>query len=158
MDRCGECSCYRSEVEPDGSRNGMGFCSSLATKQVGGEFVSPVGMVSFIAPACSHYLPHGEDARVDEILAAPRIPAGIELERAIEVQAGRCHRQQETMASSSSEGRVPLNSDQRAMCRTQLRSALSNSQFHGKIVLRFENNELFAWSVKLYPKGGEIRL
>jgi len=155
--RCGVCSCYSPEVEPDGSRNGMGFCTSMATKQVGAEFDHAVGMVAYIAPACSIFLPDGEDVRVTQMITPPKLPAGLELERAIEVQAGRCHRQQETMSSVSRERHIPLNHDQRRMCVTQLRSALANPQFHGKIVLRFDNTSLLAWAVKMYPRGGEIR-
>jgi len=159
--RCGNCLCYLPEVEPDGSRNGMGFCTSLATKQTGREFESPVGMVSTVGPACSLFSPEREDARVTQLLTPPALPAGLEIERAIEVQAGRCHRQQDTMAAGLREKYTPLNRDQQRICEIQIKGVLGNPAFHGKIILTFggsNNTSLLAWAVRQYPNGGEIRV
>jgi hypothetical protein len=161
---CGNCKSYQAEIEPDGKANGMGFCLSLATKQVGGEFRSPTGMVACSAPACSEFLSvsacDAVAAEVKSLLTPPRLPRGVCIERAIEVQSGKCLRQQDAMAAGPGALPSALDWDQHRICEVQLAAALANPQFFGRVSLVFGNTDqpaLLSWMVRRYPPGGEIR-
>lgn len=162
--RCGECRCYEPYLEPDGHRNGMGFCLSLFTKQVSGEFEAPVGMVANSAPSCSQFISFQvsaqESRRVEALLTPPSLPPGVVIERAIEIQAGKCLRQQESMAAKSDDYPPALDREQRRVGEIQIAAALTNPRFFGRIVLVFggtDETSLLGWKVKLFPPGGEIR-
>jgi hypothetical protein len=142
----------------------MGFCLSLATKQVSGEFQSPTGVVAWSAPACSQFLPvlalDEVSAKVQALLTPPRLPHGVCIERAIEVQSGKCLRQQDAMAAGPGALPSALNRDQQRICEVQLAAALANPQFFGRVSLVFGNTDrpaLLSWMVRRYPPGGEIR-
>jgi len=161
---CGNCTSYQAELEPDGKGNGMGFCLSLVTKQVSGEFQSPTGMVAWSAPACSEFLAvlpsDAISSKVQALLTPPRLPHGVSLERAIEVQSGKCLRQQDAMAAGPGVLPSALDRDQQRICELQLASALANPQFFGRVSLVFGNTDhpaLLSWMVRRYPPGGEIR-
>ena len=159
---CGTCTCYKADQEPDGYRNGMGYCVSLATKRIGGEFRTAVGAVEALAPACGRYSTKTPvlSSAVDALLDPPPLPAGVMIERVIEVQGGRCAKQQDTMFAGSPHTTVGLNGDQRRICELQVAAALADTKFHGKVTLIFGDKgipSLAAWSVRAYPPGGEIR-
>jgi hypothetical protein len=83
------------------------------------------------------------------------------IERVIEVQGGRCAKQQDTMFAGSPRTTAGLDSDQRRICELQVAAALADPKFHGKVTLIFGDKggipSLAAWSVRAYPPGGEIR-
>jgi hypothetical protein len=159
---CGSCRCYQAELEPDGACNGMGFCQSSATKQIGKEFLAPVGMVKPTAPACNRFVARNglreESRRVESLLAPPPVPRGVVIERAIEIQGGRFFRMKDSVAVESGGFPLALNSEQRRFCEIQVTSAMASRDFWGKIVLTFGSaveRPLLGWSVRSYPRGSE---
>jgi hypothetical protein len=164
--QCGRCKYFDRELDPDGCGTGTGFCCSLATKRIGGEFRSPVGWVAHTAFACSHFIPkdaRGRDSgRVGTLLAPPPLRSGIEIERAIEIQAGLCVRQQDSL-SASAPRTVALDRDQLRFCEIQLAAALANPEFFGRLTFVFGCTDstvtpsLVEWTVRPFPPGGELR-
>jgi len=160
---CGGCALYEPHIEPGGHTVGFGFCLSLATKRAGGEFQRPITTVSSSAPECSHFRPvslqTGDSSRLRAILDPPALPPGIKLERLIEIQAGKCLRQQDSLASLDGDA-TALEPERVRVCERQILAALDNPRFHGKVRLEFARTDrpsLVAWAVRLYPAGGEIR-
>jgi len=88
------------------------------------------------------------------------MPHGVLLERAIEIQAGKCLRQQDAIAAESGGSPLALNRDQQRFCKIQITAALANPRFFGRILLFFggkDGRSLLGFKVKLFPPGGEIR-
>jgi hypothetical protein len=161
---CGNCLYYDAQIEPDGQMNGAGWCSCPATKLVSAEIPRAIGHVGCLAITCNQFIPEQatmqDPAHVEALLAPPQMPEGFVLERAIEIQAGRSHRQQDTLSTRSGALPVALGRSHRRLCRVQLVAALANPRFYGRITMVFgglQRPELLSWGVRVFPRGGEIR-